>query len=77
MRIAKVVAFKAVFIGKLKWLFRSSEGYLKPGRISTIKLLAVNIFPKKVCGRYSTGFEIHKFLSFLFEPHSVNLCMSF
>ena len=37
----KVVVFKVGFC--------SSEGYLKPGRISTIKLLAVNCFRKKVC----------------------------
>ena len=47
MRITKVVAFKVAFIEKLKNLFRSSEGYLEPGRISTMKLLAVN-FRKKL-----------------------------
>ena len=47
MRTSKVVAFKVAFIEKLKSLFRSSEGYLEPGRISTMKLLAVNYFRKK------------------------------
>ena len=47
MGIPKVVAFKVVFIWKLKHLFRSSEGYLELGRISTMKLLAVNYFRKK------------------------------
>ena len=46
MRIPKVVGFKVAFIEKLKSLFRSSERYLEPGRISTMKLLAVN-FRKK------------------------------
>ena len=32
MRIPKVVTFKVVFTEKLKSLFRSSEGYLEPGR---------------------------------------------
>ena len=47
MGIAKVVAFKVAFIWTLKSLFRSSEGYLEPGRISTMKLLAINYFWKK------------------------------
>ena len=46
MQIPKVVAFKVAFIEKLKGLFRSSEGYLEPDRISTMKLLAAN-FRKK------------------------------
>ena len=46
MQIPKVVAFKVAFIEKLKSLFRSSEGYLEPGRISTMKLLAVNLCNK-------------------------------
>ena len=32
MRIPKVVTFKVAFTEKLKNLFRSSEGYLEPGR---------------------------------------------
>ena len=55
MRISKVVAFKVAFIEKVKSLFRSSVGYLEPGRISTMKLLAVN-FRKKLRRRCSTGF---------------------
>ena len=47
MRIPKIVAFKVVFIEKLKSFFRSSEGYLEPCGISTMKLLAVNYFRKK------------------------------
>ena len=46
MRIPKVVAFKGAFIEKLKSLFRSSEGYLEPSRISTMNLLAVNFCKK-------------------------------
>ena len=46
MRIPKVVTFKVAFIEKLRSLFRSSEGYLQSGRISTMKLLVVN-FRKK------------------------------
>ena len=41
MRIPKVVAFKVAFMEKLKRVFRSSMGYLEPGRTSTMKLLAV------------------------------------
>ena len=41
MRIPKLVAFKVAFMEKLKSVFRSSEGYLEPGRISTMNLLAV------------------------------------
>ena len=47
MRVRKAVAFKVAFIQKLKSLFRSSEGYLEPGRISTMKLLAVDYFSQK------------------------------
>ena len=47
MRIPKVVAIKVAFIWKLKRLFPSSERYLEPGRISTMKLLVVHHFLKK------------------------------
>ena len=47
MRIPKVVAFEVAFIWKLKSLFRSSEEYLEPGQISTMKLLPVNYFRQK------------------------------
>ena len=47
MWIPKVVAFNVVFIWKLKSLFCSSEGYLKPGQVFMMKLLAVNYFRKK------------------------------
>ena len=46
MQIPIAVAFKVAFIEKLKGSFRSSEGYLEPDRISTMKLLAAN-FRKK------------------------------
>ena len=44
MRIPKVVTFKVAFTEKLKSLFRSSEGYLEPGR--KMELLAVNFHKK-------------------------------
>ena len=47
MRTPKVVAFKVVFIWKSKTVLDSSEWYLEPGRISTMKLLVVNYFYKK------------------------------
>ena len=47
MRVPKVVAFKVAFIQTLKSLFRWSEGYLEPGRISTMKLLAGDYFRQK------------------------------
>ena len=48
MHIPKIVAyFSVAVIEKLKSLFRSSEGYLELGRISTMKVLAVNNFCKK------------------------------
>ena len=55
MRIPKIVAFKVTFFEKLKSLFRSSEGYSEPGRISTMKL----------------NISKYKFMSFFFQPHSV------
>ena len=51
MGIPKIVAFKVAFIEKLEGLFCSSEGYLQPGRICKMKLLAVNYFRKKSLDR--------------------------
>ena len=61
MRIPEVVAFKVTIFEKIKSLYRSSEGYSEPGRISTIKL---NIFK-------------YKFMAFFFQPHSLYLSVSF
>ena len=61
MRIPKIVAFKVTFFEKLKSLFRSSEGYSEPGRISTMKL----------------NISKHKFMTFFFQPHFVYLSVLF
>ena len=61
MRIPKIVAFKVTFFEKLKSLFRSSEEYSGPGRISTMKLDT----PK------------YKFMTFFFQRHSLYLSVSF
>ena len=65
MQISKLVAFKVAFIWKLNSLFRSSEEYLEPGRISTMKLLAVNYFRKKAVVDIRLDSK-HKFISFFF-----------
>ena len=46
MRMSKIVDFKVAFIEKLKSIICSSEGYLEPGRITMMKVLAVK-FRKK------------------------------
>ena len=76
MRTPKVVAFKVAFIEKLKSLFRSSGGYLEPGQISTMKLLALTIFAKSPVVDVRLDCK-YKLMSFFFEPHSLNLCPSF
>ena len=65
MRISKLVTFKVAFIWKLKSLFRSSEEYLEPGRITTMKLLAVNYFRKKAVVDIRLDSK-YKFISFFF-----------
>ena len=75
MRIPKVVVFKVAFTSKLKSLFRSSEGYFEPGRISTMRFQPLTIFAKSSV----VDVRLHskyKFMSFIFEPHSLNLCLS-
>ena len=44
MRMPEVVAFRVAFIWKLKNLFRLSEEYLEPDRISTMNFWSLTIF---------------------------------
>ena len=46
MRMSKIVDFKVALIKKLKSIICSSEGYLEPGRITMMKVLAVKFCKK-------------------------------
>ena len=46
MRLSKIVDFQLALIKKLKSIICSSEGYLEPGRITMMKVLAVKFCKK-------------------------------